>query len=113
MKHILFVGLLVSLFVGTSYAGDYQDSGREMVDRIKEISYAGVSASNCAKIASIGETKGKKDRKVGIRDNNSYSFIYKICPKCGITTQSFMRGCYDNGYEVGYYYDVYEKMLNE
>ena len=90
MKYLLLIGFLLSL-VGTTYAGDYY-SGMTNVDK-----------DTCIKTASIGEAKGKKDRRDGIRDNNKWDFVYKICPKCDITTKAELATCYENGYDMGYY----------
>lgn len=90
MKCLLLVGFLIASS-GTAYAGDYY-SGMSNVDK-----------ETCLKAATIGEAKGKKDRRVGIYDNNKMAFVYKICPKCSITTKAELATCYENGYDMAYY----------
>lgn len=68
--------------------------------------YSGMSKvdkETCLKAASIGEAKGKKDRRSGIRDNNKFDFVYNICPNCEIKTKAELATCYENGYDMGYY----------
>jgi hypothetical protein len=90
MKRLMLVGFLVAL-ISTSYAGDFY-SGMSKVDK-----------ETCLKAASIGEAKGKKDRKAGIYDNNKMDFAFKICSKCDIGTKAELATCYENGYDIAYY----------
>lgn len=91
MKYLLIIWLLLS-YIGVASASDNYYSGMSNVDK-----------ETCLKAASIGEAKGRKDRRVGVRDNNGIDFAYSVCSKCGSGVKAEYATCYGNGYDIGYY----------
>jgi hypothetical protein len=58
----------------------------------------------CLKAAQMGAAKGQKDRVAGIKDNDKWRFVEKMCQGgCSIGMSSDLATCYENGYNVGYH----------
>lgn len=90
MKYLLLIGLLLSL-ISTTYAGDYY-SNMKYLDK-----------ETCQGAARIGQTKGIRDRSVGIKDNNKFDFAYRVCKDCDSGIKVELATCYEAGYNMGYY----------
>lgn len=59
----------------------------------------------CDKAARVGMKKGINDRRYGIKDNDKWSFVEKVCSKssCTIGVRAELATCYEIGYEQGFY----------
>lgn len=65
-----------------------------------------ISDEVCMQAAEMGGAKGKRDRQIGIKDNNKLWFAQKMCEDggCSIGMKAELATCYELGYDTGYYH---------
>lgn len=104
----LFAIVITLIFIGAFFQDSKSPniiSQSQKTEKSEEY-YSGMSKVNkkdCFDIGSLGEAKGKQDRRSGIRDNNKFDVAHSICPKCDITTKAELATCYEKGYDIGFY----------